>query len=304
LRGLTSENKTKMYYQLHLSQFTTNPEALGEQLTEGGSLAITFENAGEDSETERIYEPTPGTTPLWNQVKIIALFTDKTVLKKALNLAQKENLSLQYHIEDLPDQAWERTWMNEFHPLKIGNNTWICPSWCDHPDPKAINILLDPGLAFGTGTHPTTALCLEWIDGDNFQNKTVIDYGCGSGILAIAALLHGADSVAAIDYDPQALEATKDNAQRNRIDLNKLQILKPEALAENYKVDIILANILAEPLIQLAPLFAKHLNPQGKIALSGILQDQTDSIIQAYTPFFKDFKIKEQDGWVRIDAVI
>jgi ribosomal protein L11 methyltransferase len=267
-------------------------------LTEAGALAITFENA----DSEVIYEPKPGESPLWERVKVVALFSDRALLEEALGGVKKSDPTLLHHIEILADEVWERAWMKDFHPLKIGRQTWICPSWCPPPDPLAINILLDPGLAFGTGTHPTTSLCIEWIDGADCDGQTVLDYGCGSGILSIAALLHGAQSVCAIDYDPQALEATTDNVARNKIDPQKLKILKPESLSPTQHFDIVLANILAEPLIQLASTFANHLNPLGKIILSGILKEQIDSIIVAYTPFFKDFKIKEQEEWVRVEA--
>jgi ribosomal protein L11 methyltransferase len=291
-----------IYHQLHLSRLTTDAEQLGDQLTEAGALSVTFENAEEDSASEIIYEPQPGTAPLWNKTKLTVLFTDEKTLHQALQKIQLENAQLEFRIETLPDQAWERAWMNEFHPLKFGKNTWICPSWCELPCPTAINILLDPGLAFGTGTHPTTALCLEWIDEADCQNKTILDYGCGSGILAIAALLHGAEQVYAIDYDPQALEATQENAIRNKIDFTKLHILKPESFSKTLKFDTILANILAEPLIQLASLFATYLNPKGKIVLSGILNTQIQNILDAYTPYFENFEIKEQEEWVRVEA--
>jgi ribosomal protein L11 methyltransferase len=261
-------------------------------------LAITFENA----DSEVIYEPKPGESPLWERVKLVALFTEEETLVSALARIQQSDPTLIHQVETLPDQAWERAWMKDFHPFKIGDKTWICPSWCDPPEPQSINILLDPGLAFGTGTHPTTSLCIEWIDGGDCHDKTIMDYGCGSGILSIAALLHGARSVCAIDYDPQALEATLENAERNKLDLTKLNILKPEALPKTQTFDIILANILAEPLIQLAHVFSNHLNPDGKIVLSGILKEQIEVIRAAYQPFFKNFKIKEREGWMCVEA--
>ncbi len=286
------------YWQLNLAPLSAAPEALEAQLAELGACAISFEDAGD----EAILEPELGTTPLWSQTKISALFTEESTLHVALALLKYSYPNLSHTIEMLPEQDWERAWIQHFQPMQFGNNTWICPSWCDPPVATAVNILLDPGLAFGTGTHATTALCLQWIDQANLTDKTVIDYGCGSGILAIAALLHGAQHVYAIDHDPQALQATKENAERNTIALQRLSILAPEELPKTLQSDVIIANILATPLIDLAPFFAKQLKAHGKIILSGILHDQTDTIFAAYQTYFTDFEVTEQEGWVRVVA--
>jgi ribosomal protein L11 methyltransferase len=276
------------------------------------------------------------TTPLWKQTEIIALFPEKTDIQKIINFLQEQiqkefinsnnknpshdrkgvgidnayplayargsDSLITYQVELLEDQNWERAWLEHFKPMRFGQRLWICPSTEIPPDPTAVNIILDPGLAFGTGTHPTTALCLEWLDQNNIQNKTVIDYGCGSGILAIAALKLGAKEVWAIDYDPQALEATQENARRNDIDQNKLHVIFPEKVP-TVKIDILLANILANPLIELAPRFAELIKPHGHLVLSGILENQITAITEAYQEWFQIMPVIEQEGWVRIEGI-
>jgi ribosomal protein L11 methyltransferase len=207
------------------------------------------------------------------------------------------------HLSELiEDQDWERSWMDNFQPMRFGQRLWIVPSWHAAPEPDAVNLLLDPGLAFGTGTHPTTALCLEWLDAQTLQDCTVLDFGCGSGILAIAALLLGAGLAIGTDIDPQALEASRDNASRNGIEPARFPLYLPGELP-GVRADVLVANILAGPLVELAPRLAELLGPGGRLALSGILAEQAEAVRAAYS---KDFMLEptaEKDGWVRISGI-
>ena len=191
--------------------------------------------------------------------------------------------------------------MDNFHPMRFGQRLWIVPSWHAAPEPEAVNLLLDPGLAFGTGTHPTTALCLAWLDGQQLADKQIIDFGCGSGILAIAALLLGASHAVGTDIDVQALEASRDNAQRNQIADQHFSLYLPEDMPQQ-PADVVVANILAGPLVSLAPQLASLVQPGGLIALSGILAEQTDEILTAYQGFFELDPVAEQDGWIRVSG--
>ena len=201
-----------------------------------------------DAEDQPIYEPELGTTPLWSKTHLLGLFDsglDASALEQALKQAFADELP-QYSVEELPEQDWERSWMDDFKPMRFGRRLWIVPSWHSTPEPDAVNMLLDPGLAFGTGTHPTTALCLEWLDGHQLDGLDVLDFGCGSGILAIAALLLGARHATCTDIDPQALEATAANAGRNAIEPGRYSLYLPEAMPGQHH-DLVLANILAGP---------------------------------------------------------
>src|SRR5690606_25394554 len=204
--------------------------------------------------------------------------------------------------EEIADQDWERSWMDNFKPMRFGRRLWIVPSWHEAPEPDAVNLLLDPGLAFGTGTHPTTALCLEWLDSQGLDGLQVIDFGCGSGILAIAALLLGADRVTGTDIDPQALEASRDNAQRNQLADERLPLYLPADMPAE-PADILVANILAGPLVSLAPQLTGLVKPGGRIALSGILAEQTEEILAAYRDAFELDPVADKDGWLRVSGV-
>ena len=190
--------------------------------------------------------------------------------------------------------------MDNFQPMCFGQRLWICPSWKEPPQADAVNLLLDPGLAFGTGTHPTTALCLRWLDGHNVSGKTVIDYGCGSGILAIAALLLGAKSVIAVDNDPQALIATEENARRNGIPANKISTFLPEQVPKDSAAELMLANILAGPLAELAPTLSKMTLTGGNIVLSGILSNQAQQLSSYYQPHFAMQAADIEQDWARL----
>lgn len=295
------------YLQLHLNTLREHTEALSDFLENAGGLSITWQELDEysnDLNRQSIYEPPLDSTPLWQQVKISAVFTEQTALSalmEALYQTFDEKIILASHSEILTDQAWERAWLQDFKPMCFGKKIWVCPSAYEPPVKTAVNIRLDPGLAFGTGTHPSTALCLEWLDGHSLQEKTVIDYGCGSGILAIAALKCGAKQVTAIDHDPQALTATLKNAEKNEIPTEKLKIVLPTDVQLQQPVDILLANILAQPLIELAIYFRSLVKTDGYCVLAGILSEQTDSVCQTYNAAgFKIIDIHHKKEWVSV----
>ncbi|MCK0513633.1 50S ribosomal protein L11 methyltransferase [Anaerobiospirillum sp. NML120448] len=260
------------------------------------AVSVTYQDAKDDP----ILEPLPGEQRVWPNTKVIGLFekgTDTAPVVSYLQHLYGDNFPIVAH--DLEDQDWVRAWMDNFKPIKCGKNLWITPSWCETQD--GINVILDPGLAFGTGTHPTTFLCLGFLDSlENLSEKEVLDYGCGSGILAISALKLGAKKAYGVDIDPQALIASKDNAQRNQVE-DKLELFDG-ASKQIPQCSIVVANILAGPLAQLEPNIAALCQSQGKLALSGILESQAQEVIDAYS---KDFDIeytKVKEGWVLIVA--
>lgn len=265
-----------------------------------GAAAVTFA----DSADQALLEPELNTTPLWDEVTILSLFKPEINSDKIINFLKMNfanDAICHYDTEILPENNWERAWLKDFHPMQFGKNLWICPSLLTPPDPNAVNIILDPGLAFGTGTHPTTALCLEWLDVNPPHDKNVIDYGCGSGILAIAALKLGANNVWAVDHDEQALTATQVNAERNNIDINNLHTLLPTEF-KPFEADLLIANILTNPLIELSSLFAQCVKPNGKLVLSGILASQIDTLKDAYSRYFSINHIVQKDDWIRIEG--
>ena len=271
---------------------------LSDALTAVGAASVTLQDAAD----QPLLEPGVGETPVWDKVIVTALFdaetnTDNIIQHLQQRLAPRDLPA--YQLSPLEDKAWEREWMKHFHPMRFGQRTWICPSWQPPPDPRATNIFLDPGLAFGTGTHPTTALCLEWLDRHIQGGELVIDYGCGSGILAIGALKLGAREVWAVDNDPQALVATRENARKNHIG-QELRILysdKPLTV----EADVLLANILANPLISLAPLFAQRVKSGGIAVLSGILQEQQSAVLNAYRGNFELLSSAQNEDWIRLE---
>lgn len=273
------------------------------------SITDAFEAAGaasvtyQDAEDNPVLEPAPGETPMWEELLITALFPldeniDGIMLELQLNKASWQIQDIV--LETLEDQEWVRAWMDNFHPMQFGEHLWVYPSWHDKPEGDGVKILLDPGLAFGTGTHPTTALCLQWLGAfPSLKGKTVLDYGCGSGILVLAAVMLGAERVVATDIDPQALQATQDNAQRNGITEGVIHTCYPDEMP-NEQFDIVLANILAGPLVQLAPTIAQYLTPHGDLVLSGILAEQTADIQNAYAPLLNDIKVEQLEDWIRL----
>jgi len=281
--------------------------ALEDALLELGALSVTLQdNIPDTGVDEPIYEPTRGETPLWQQTKLLALFdADTDADAVATGLIASFGPLPTWRAEILEDQAWERAWMDDFKPMQFGQRLWICPSWAEPPQPEAVVLRLDPGLAFGTGTHPTTALCLQWLDQQPLAGCTVLDYGCGSGILAIAALLLGADKAIAVDNDPQALIATRDNAERNGIDPERLAICLPEAIDQYMtpaSADVTLANILAGPLQQLAPELTRLTRSGGWVVLSGILAEQANTVALAYRQAFAMHGPTLSGDWARMEG--
>jgi ribosomal protein L11 methyltransferase len=285
------------WLQLRFQTMSDQTKLISELLESFGAIAISLEDAGD----EPIYEPVPGTQPIWHHVLVTGLFPDTTNIAQIIADMRQLLPNLPHHaIHYLPDQVWERAWMADYHPMKFGQRLCIVPSYYPTEQLPKHHVILDPGLAFGTGTHPTTALCLEWLDANIHGGEILIDYGCGSGILALAALKLGAALVYAIDHDPQALQATLENAKRNEINPAQLRALTPEQLHLKCEADILIANILAIPLQQLAPHFANLVKPLGQLVLSGILSHQVAAVIAVYQDYFAMQQPSERQEWVRI----
>ncbi len=264
-----------------------------------GALSITLGDAGDEPQLE----PPPGATPVWPKTRLTALFPGE-IDPKALQGAAAGALAgiggAHLTLEPLHDRCWERVWLDAFHPMQFGARLWICPAGQKPPAADAVILELDPGLAFGTGHHPTTALCLRWLDAANLRGRTLVDYGCGSGILALAALRLGAARAIAVDHDPQALEATAANAAKNGL-ADRIQVCPPASLPVE-TADLVVANILAAPLIELAPTFAALVRPEGQLVLSGILADQARTVADAYRGHFALAEPVLQDGWARLEG--
>lgn len=274
--------------------------ALEELLLTAGALAITLEDAKDDP----IFEPPLNSTPLWPTVHLIALFPSDTQPEALATLLKQHCKPMPfYETTLLADQAWETLWMEHYQALQFGNRLWLYPTWQQLPDNLPANqtlMRLNPGIAFGTGTHPTTHLCLEWLTQQKLLDTDLIDYGCGSGILGIAASLLGCRSVSSVDIDPQALAATIANCQHNNLAVAKLQVYAPHELPLQPKVDILIANILANPLLQLHKHFSALIKVQGLIALSGILATQVDTIREIYQENFTIKAVTQREDWALI----
>ena len=287
------------WLQVRLAITPEQAETYEDALLEVGAVSVTFM----DAEDQPIFEPDLNTTPLWSNTHLLALFeadAEPASVFAHLQLLTGAELP-EHHAEVIADQDWERSWMDNFQPMRFGQRLWIVPSWHAAPEPDAVNLLLDPGLAFGTGTHPTTALCLEWLDGQDLKDVNLLDFGCGSGILAIAALLLGARRATGTDIDVQALEASRDNAGRNGIAEADFDLYLPEQMPA-MQADVLVANILAGPLVSLAPQLSGLVRPGGLLALSGILAEQGDEVAAAYAADFDLDPIVVRDGWVRISG--
>ncbi len=281
------------YYELTISYIVTEQvEALSEQLEGLGALSVTCTDQGDHP----IFEPKPGTTPLWPESVVTALFSTLNEAEHARGILQQDLTQDSMSIVNVADQAWERTWMDDFHPMQFGKKLWICPSWTSPPDENGINIQLDPGLAFGTGTHATTALCLTWLDAYPPVGHTVIDFGSGSGILSIAALKLGAQKVFAVDIDPQAHEATASNASQNSCNDSTQLIIGEESIIKE-SADLILANVLLEPLLQYRDKFINWSKPKATFVLSGLLENQFDTIIEHYQSYCRVVFQNTMDEW-------
>ena len=287
-----------MWRQLKIQLKSEDASELEQTLFKSGALSISYL----DAEDQPVFQKEPNSTPLWDNAFLLCLFAGNVELDSLLadlkgntRILNNENLA----VEVIEDKDWERSWMEDFKPMQFGEKLWILPSWETPPDPTAANLMLDPGLAFGSGTHTTTSLCLRWLGKSAIDTKEVIDYGCGSGVLAIAAALLGAKKVHAVDNDPQAIAATLDNSYRNNIAEGIITAYLPEALPE-LNPDILIANILSEPLIDLSLKFADLVKPGGQIVLSGILEEQVTSLLSCYKRCFDlDAPIIENE-WVLI----
>ncbi len=289
------------WQQLTLNVQENDAALIEDYLNECGAVSVTLM----DAEDQPVFQVDLDTTPIWNNTQVQGLF-DHDAPMDIIVASLRENIpctkNLPIDIEEIKDAEWERVCMQDFVPMRFGQNIWICPSWETPPEPDAINIMLDPGLAFGTGTHPTTALCLEWLDQVEIAGKTVIDYGCGSGVLAIAAALLGAKQVIAIDNDPQAITATESNRALNRIKEETLQVFLP-GVVDHPQADIVVANILAGPLEELTPIIAALVKPGGKLILSGVLSQQTQSLMNSYDEYFTMLEPALREEWVRVEGV-
>lgn len=289
------------WLQLKFSTTQDHVDSISDWMMELGALSLTYQ----DAEDNPILEPLPGETPLWEDLIVSALFDAECDTQSMLHQVQQSEYSDQIQnpvFEQLEDKDWERAWMDNFHPMQFGKSLWIVPSWHEPPAPEAVNILLDPGLAFGTGTHPTTALCLEWLDSAEVVDKQVLDYGCGSGILAIAAAKLNASQITAIDIDPQALVATRDNMQRNHIAESAIITGMPD-IAEGEQYDLVMANILAGPLRELSPSIAEKVRSGGTLVLSGLLAQQAEEISQCYEKWFNMKPAVAKEDWIRLEGV-
>lgn len=274
-------------------------DPLEDLLLASGAASVTLE----DNADQPILEPALGETPLWDQVRLTGLYdaeVDTGLISERLTQAWGEALP-EHRWEQLEDKDWEREWMSHYQAIRCGERLWICPSWQAPPEPDKINLMLDPGLAFGTGTHPTTFLCLQWLDAQPLDGLELVDYGCGSGILGVASLLLGAKHVVGVDIDPQALTATKANAERNHLAEEAMPVYLPERCPST-EVDIVLANILAGPLVELAPKLQQMTRKGGKICLSGILENQAETVMNAYRPWFEFDPVAQHEEWVRLTA--
>jgi ribosomal protein L11 methyltransferase len=287
-----------MWHQLLVTVDESLAEGVADVLSEHGALAVSFFDAG----NEPLFEPPLGTTPVWSRTRVVGLF------KREVNLAWiRGDLEKCFGVsqfwdwaaEELEDRPWERVWLEHFQPMRFGRRLWVCPSGFTIDEAEAIVLRLDPGLAFGTGTHPTTALCLEWLDAADLQGKVVVDYGCGSGILAITAALLGAERVWAVDVDPQALVAAAENARKNAVQ-DRIEIASPSELP-HFESDLLMANILANPLVDLADELGARVRIGGTLLLSGILVAQLDTVANAYRRAGVDMESAAvREDWVRL----
>ena len=284
-----------MWLQAHLTVDKSRAPLIELLFENLGAVAVTLGDAGD----EPMLEPAPGETPLWQATQVSGLFggdTDPDELRSQVNQALAGDASRDLRLEHLADRDWERAWMDRFKPMRFGRRLWIRPSGSEIAQVDAVVIDLDPGLAFGTGTHPTTALCLEWLDGQDLVGKRLIDFGCGSGVLAIAAIKLGALHAIAVDHDPQAVLATHDNAERNRVG-DRVSVVNSADFAPQ-AVDLVVANILANVLIDLAQQIQDMLKTDGRLLLSGILRDQADAVVQAYADGIAFDPIESRQDWV------
>lgn len=295
-----------MWLSITIETDAIHADALSDALMGVGAISVSVEDAlaGTAFETPQFGEPdgliTAPATPLWQQSRVIALFEPAVDIQQRIARAMLEVgiTDMPFHVQEIEEQDWVRLTQSQFEPIHITDQLWIVPSWHTAPNPDAINLVLDPGLAFGTGSHPTTYLCLQWLTEQVRGGESVLDYGCGSGILAIAAAKLGARSALGIDIDENALQSAQDNAAANHVTLNVSHSREP--LAQQF--DLVVANILTNPLCVLAPLLAGCVASGGQIALSGVLAIQAEQVIAAYAPFIQLTIGATHDGWVRLEG--
>jgi ribosomal protein L11 methyltransferase len=286
------------WLQLRLDTERSAISTWEDRLLASGAVAVTLE----DNADQPLLEPGVGETPLWNLTRITGLYPADADMQRVLqDIPEHLRQAANPRVEILEDKDWEREWMQHYRPMQFGDRLWVCPSWLEPPDPDAVNLLLDPGLAFGTGTHPTTALCLAQLDGLPLAGQSIVDYGCGSGILAVAALKLGAAQALGVDNDPQALAACRDNATRNDIAAQQLTVVFPQDVEQqnwSHRAHVVVANILAGPLIELSDALIQFLQPNGTLLLSGLLQSQAESLCAHYADRLPLHIVGEKDGWV------
>jgi ribosomal protein L11 methyltransferase len=284
-----------------------NAEALSDALMEAGALSVSVEDADEGTDAEQPLFGEPGMEPeenAWDRSRVVAL-TDVDADQDGIVAAAAKKIRLktvpEFTLRPVEEQDWVRLTQSQFAPIHIGKNIWVVPSWHEAPDPQGLILELDPGLAFGTGSHPTTRLCMEWLEANPAPGKTVLDYGCGSGILAMVAKKLGSDVVAGVDIDPQAIDSARDNALRNNCDIG---YFLPDSFATSahadQRFDTVVANILSSPLKVMAPMLSGRVADGGALILSGVLARQAEEVMQAYAPFIKLGVWAEQDGWVAL----
>ena len=265
-----------------------------------GAVSVTYM----DAEDEPVYEPAIGETKIWSNTQVIALYeldADPELIKSQVYKQFNHDDLHDWVYEAIADQEWERAWMEYYKPMKFADRLWVCPTDQEQVESGTVCLTLDPGLAFGTGTHPTTALCLEWLASHELSAKTVIDYGCGSGILAVASVLLGAKVAHAVDIDPQAITATESNALKNKVE-DKIKTYLPEQFTP-FQANIVLANILAKPLIDMAEQICALVVSGGSLVLSGILHEQAESVINAYQREIIFSPLVQQEDWIRLDGI-
>jgi len=290
------DRPVKTWLQVEFDTVEPLLQRVEDALQELGALAISCADAGD----QPILEPLAGETPVWSRLRISALLhadADRDAIGHRLAEATESRHPPKIRFSILQDRDWHAAWVAELAPIPIGQRLWICPTDAACAAPEAAVVRLAPGLAFGTGTHPTTAMCLEWLEEISPSGLSVLDYGCGSGILGIAAMVLGARRAACIDIDPQALEACRQNARKNAC-ADRLSIGRPEDLPRQWRFDVLVANILSEPLIRLAPLLRDHCTDGARIALSGILETQARRVCAAFAEWAEIEVSRQQDDWV------
>ena len=291
------------WLQIAINTTKNHAETAEQCLFAAGAHTVTLTDAAD----QPILEPGPDETPIWNTVILTGLFDFKDNQQTLIDAISHclDEIEFSCQAEILEDQNWTRAWMEHFHAMQFGQRLWVCPLHIEPPQSDAINLRLDPGLAFGTGTHPTTSLCLRWLDQNIRDQNTLLDYGCGSGILAIAACMLGVQQADGVDIDPQALTATFDNAEVNQV-AKKIETFMPEDYQKQHadtQYDIVVANILSGPLGELAPMLAGHAKTGGDIVLSGILREQAEPLLEIYSEYFEMDAPEFKEDWVLLHGV-